>query len=201
MDIKLGGISKDILREALYQAGDGIRHILRIMEDAKKKIVINYENIPSLSTFIVPVNKIVDIIGQGGKTIKEIIERFAVNIDLVRESGEVKIMGESGSNVEMAKEYILELIKGDSRGYGEKPQKVDYSSYKVGEVFAGVVKKVTDFGSFISLPNGGDGLLHISKITKSRDEKIEQYMKEGDPIKCEILSINGTRIELGIVSQ
>lgn len=189
MDIKMGGISHNILKEALFQAKKAREHILDIMEEARSKIVLNTDILPSMEIFSVQPNRIVEIIGQGGKVIRDIIERFGVSIDLNRESGEVKISGNDKNNVAGAKDFIQNLIEG---------QKIDLSKYEVGFVFEGEVKKILDFGAFVSLPNGGDGLLHISKITKNRDESIKSYLCEGQKIRCQILGLSKGKIELDL---
>lgn len=189
MDIKMGGISHNILQEALFQAKKARKHILDIMEEARSKIVLNTDILPSMEIFSVQPNKIVEIIGQGGKVIRDIIERFGVSIDLNRESGEVKISGNDKNNVAGAKDFIQNLIEG---------QKIDLSKYEVGFIFEGEVKKILDFGAFVSLPNGGDGLLHISKITKNRDESIKSYLCEGQKIRCQILGLSKGKIELDL---
>lgn len=162
MDIKLGGIDQKILKEALYQAKEGRIHILNIMEEALKEIVVNEEVLPKLELFNVDPSKIVDIIGQAGKTIKEIIEKFGVSIDLDREKGEVKIAGNENEQIKAAKDYIINITssqKNNKKGFREK----DLSSFEIGEEFEGKVKKITNFGAFIELKNGIDGLLHNSK--------------------------------------
>lgn len=189
MDIKMGGISHNILQEALFQAKKAREHILGIMEEARSKIVLNTDILPSMEIFSVQPNKIVEIIGQGGKVIRDIIERFGVSIDLNRESGEVKISGNDKNNVAGAKDFIQNLVEG---------QKIDLSKYEVGFIFEGEVKKILDFGAFVSLPNGGDGLLHISKITKNRDESIKSYLCEGQKIRCQILGLSKGKIELDL---
>lgn len=189
MDIKMGGISHNILKEALFQAKKARGHILDIMEQARSKIILNIDILPSMEIFSVQPNKIVEIIGQGGKVIREIIERFGVSIDLNRESGEVKISGNDKNNVIATKDFIQNLIEG---------QKIDLSKYEVGFTFEGEVKKILDFGAFVSLPNGGDGLLHVSKITKSRDEGIKNYLSEGQKIRCQILGLSKGKIELDL---
>lgn len=189
MDIKMGGISHNILQEALFQAKKARKHILDIMEEARSKIVLNSDILPSMEIFSVQPNKIVEIIGQGGKVIRDIIERFGVSIDLNRESGEVKISGNDKNNVAGAKDFIQNLVEG---------QKIDLSKYEVGFIFEGEVKKILDFGAFVSLPNGGDGLLHISKITKNRDESIKSYLCEGQKIRCQILGLSKGKIELDL---
>ncbi len=162
MDIKLGGIDQKILKEALYQAKEGRIHILNIMEEALKEIVVNEEVLPKLELFNVDPSKIVDIIGQAGKTIKEIIEKFGVSIDLDREKGEVKIAGNENEQIKAAKDYIINITssqKNNKKGFKEK----DLSNFEIGEEFEGKVKKITNFGAFVELKNGIDGLLHNSK--------------------------------------
>lgn len=189
MDIKMGGISHQILKEALFQAKKAREHILGIMEEAQAKIVLNTDILPSLEVFSVQPSKIVEIIGQGGKVIRDIIDRFGVSIDLNRESGEVKISGSDKNNVKGAKDFIANLVEG---------QKIDMNKYEIGLVFEGEVKKILDFGAFVSLPSGGDGLLHISKITKNRDESARSYLSEGQKIKCMILGLSKGKIELDL---
>ncbi len=190
MDIKLGGISQEVLREALYQAKEGREHILGLMEEADSKIVINEDVLPKLELFNVDPSKIVDIIGQAGKTIKEIIERFGVSIDLDRDKGEVKIAGSEKGRVEAAKDYIIEITSKESlRGGGRgKRERRDVPPFSVGETFEGEVKKVAPFGAFISLRDGVDGLLHISKF--------KNPLVEGDHAKVRVAEVKNGKISL-----
>ena len=185
MDIKLGGLDFDILKEALYQAKRARIKILDKMEEASLEIVINENVLPKTETFSVPNGKIVDIIGQAGKTIKEIIEKFGVSIDLNREKSEVQINADSKESLLEAKQYILKIV-------GTQPQ------YKIGEVFEGVIKKVADFGVFVELPCGNaDGLLHISRIPKT-NESIYTRFHEGQRLKCQIYGTFKGKIELSL---
>lgn len=188
MDIKLGGISSEILKNALMQAKEARVHILGIMREALKGVEPNYEVLPKMVSFPVSVHKMVDIIGQGGKTIKGIIERFNVSIDLDREQGNVHIHANTKDELEGAKNYILELVR-----------EVDFGSYHSGMRFRGKVKKVLDFGAFVELPNGGDGLLHISKFTNDKSKKMSEILGEMGEIECEIVSVNGQKVELKAV--
>ena len=212
MDIKLGGISRDVLKEALYQAKEGRDHILKIMEEASLGIVINNAILPKLELFSVDPSKIVDIIGQAGKTIREIIERFEVSIDLDREKGEVKIAGENKSKVEAAKEHIIGIVNKpsfggrggsgggrdrDSRGSGHKEVK-EVPTFVQDEIVDGVVKRIVDFGAFIELPGGIDGLLHVSKIADHRVEKVSDYLVLEQKVRVKILKQTGNKIELGL---
>ncbi|WP_169778862.1 polyribonucleotide nucleotidyltransferase [Campylobacter curvus] len=199
MDIKLGGISLEVLKEALYQAKRGREHILNLMHQADSKIEVNEDVLPKLELFSVDPSKIVDIIGQAGKTIKEIIEKFEVSIDLDRENGEVKIAGGAKKNVDAAKDYIISITsKENSRGFGKKPHGHDRRdkdrqkpTFNIGDEFDGVVKSVVDFGAFIELKDGVDGLLHISKI--------KTPLNVGDRLKVCVSEQKGNKISLSLV--
>ena len=196
MDIKLGGISLEVLKEALYQAKRGREHILALMTQADKNIEINEDVLPKLELFSVDPSKIVDIIGQAGKTIKEIIEKFEVSIDLDREKGEVKIAGGAKKNVDAAKDYIISITsKENSRSFGKKPFKHDKErvkpTFNIGDEFVGSVKSVVDFGVFIELKDGVDGLLHISKI--------KSPLNVGDQVKVCVSEQKGNKISLSLV--
>ncbi|QKF92612.1 polyribonucleotide nucleotidyltransferase [Campylobacter sp. CCUG 57310] len=195
MDIKLGGISLDVLKEALYQAREGRLHILNLMEKANEEIAVNDEILPKLELFSVDPSKIVDIIGQAGKTIKEIIEKFEVSIDLDREKGEVKIAGAQKTKVDAAKDYIIQIVSkdGSKNGFGGKrrdgrDKDRAKPTFNIGDEFEGEVKKVVEFGAFVGLKGGVDGLLHISKISTP--------LKEGDRVKVKVSEQKGHKISL-----
>jgi len=190
MDIKLGGISLDILREALYEAKKGRSHIIDIMEEAKKDIKFNDGVLPTSDFFHIDPSFIGDIIGQAGKTIREIIEKFEVAIDIDKKDGKVKITGKNKSGIEGAKQHIHSIVN---------TPKVAKIKYEVGDKYEGIVKKIVDFGAFIELPDGTDGLLHISKISKQRVSKVSDILSEGDKITVEILEFKGNKISLGKV--
>lgn len=191
MDIKLGGISHDVLKEALLQAKEAREHILGIMQEANNNIVINEDILPKLELFSVDPSKIVDIIGQAGKTIKEIIEKFDVSIDLDREKGEVKVAGSQKGKVEAAKEYIIQITQKDLKARGGKKEVKNIDNFKVDEEFDGEVKKIATFGAFVSLRDGVDGLLHISKI--------KSPIKEGDRIRVKVSEIKAGKISLDLI--
>lgn len=191
MDIKLGGIDKETLEKALYQAKEARLHILGIMEEAEKDIVINEEILPKLELFNVDPSKIVDIIGQAGKTIKEIIEKFGVSIDLDREKGEVKIAGAGTEQVKAAKEYIISITSKESKFGRKKEFRKDYPPFEVGEQFLGRVKNIAPFGAFIELRDGVDGLLHSSKIQGS--------IKEGDELSVRVREVKNGKVSLDLV--
>ncbi len=193
MDIKLGGLKTEILKNALFQAKEARLHILGLMEEAKSKIILNTESLPSSQIFAIHPSKIVEVIGQAGKTIKEIIEKFEVVIDLNRDNGEVKVSGGNKERVNAAKEHIINLTNAKEN----KPN--IYELYQVGDIYIGKVKKVVEFGAFVELPHHYDGLLHISKITNNRNGRIGDYLKEGDEVRVEVLSLNKNKVELGLV--
>lgn len=195
MDIKLGGISLEVLKEALAQAKRGREHILNLMREADEKIKVNDEILPKLELFSVDPSKIVEIIGQAGKTIKEIIEKFDVAIDLDREKGEVKIAGGAKKNVDAAKDYIIQITSREGSKFGKKPFGGDRRdrvkpTFNVGDEFEGVVKSVVDFGVFIELKDGVDGLLHISKL--------KTPLNVGERVKVRVSEQKGNKISLSL---
>ncbi len=187
MDMKLGGIKLDILKEALYQAKEGRAHIIDIMDEAEKKIKLS-DDLPSSELFGIDPDRIAEVIGQAGKTIREIIERFEVAIDIDRKKGNVKVTGNNKENVKGARAHIESIL-------ANKPE--PKPEYHVGDKVKGTVKKIVDFGAFIELPGGVDGLLHISKISEHRVSSVADVLSVGDPIEVEILEFKGTKISLG----
>jgi len=187
MDIKLGGISLELLKTALYQAKAGRAHIIDIMLEAETKIELSDE-LPGSDLFQIDPDRIADVIGQAGKTIREIIEKFEVAIDIDKKVGQVKVTGKNREGVKGAREHIEQIV---SLPKMEKPE------YHVGDVVKGRVKKIVDFGAFIELPGGVDGLLHISKISDSHVRNVSDVLSEGDDITVEILEFKGNKISLG----
>jgi polyribonucleotide nucleotidyltransferase len=188
MDIKLGGISLEILKEALYQAKEGRTHIIDIMLNAEREIEFNDGVLPSTDFFHIDPSMVGDIIGQAGKTIREIIEKFEVAIDIDKKEGKVKVTGKSKSGIAGAREHIEGIVN---------TPKVAKIKYEVGDKHEGTVKKIVDFGAFIELPDGTDGLLHISKISDQRVERVSDVLSEGEKITVEILEFKGNKISLG----
>ncbi|UFS62109.1 polyribonucleotide nucleotidyltransferase [Sulfurimonas sp. HSL-3221] len=187
MDIKLGGISLELLKTALYQAKAGRAHIIDIMADAENKIELS-EELPGSDFFSIDPDRVADVIGQAGKTIREIIEKFEVAIDIDKKAGSVKVTGKNRDGVKGAREHIEQIVSVPKM---EKPE------YHVGDIVKGRVKKIVDFGAFIELPGGVDGLLHISKISDSHVRNVSDVLSEGDDIDVEILEFKGTKISLG----
>lgn len=186
MDIKLGGIDLNVLKEALQKASQGKDHILGLMEEAAKDIQPSTA-LPSTENFNIHPSKIVDIIGKAGATIREIIEKFEVSIDLERDSGGVKISGEDKDKVVAAKAHI--------EGIASTPVKKQME-YKVGQSYDGKVKRIVDFGLFVEMPDGFDALLHISKVAKERVNNLAERYKEGDSITVVVMEQKGKKVEL-----
>ena len=190
MDIKLGGVSLNVLKEALYQAKEGRAHIIDIMLEAESQVEFNDGVLPSTELFHIDPGFIGEIIGQAGKTIREMIEKFEVAIDIDKKEGKVKITGKNKDGVQGAKEHIQKIVN------APKKEKI---KYQVGEKYEGTVKKIVDFGAFVELPDGTDGLLHISKLSKDkRVDNVNDVLKEGDKVTVEILEFKGNKISLGL---
>ncbi len=183
MDTKMSGIKLEILYQALLQAKEAREHILKIMHEAKEKIVINFSHLPATEIFNVAPDKIVEIIGQGGRVIREIVEKFEVKIDLNKPSGEVKIMGNK-ERVLKTKEFILNYLHSLDQ---------ELEQYAIDEVLEAQVKRIVDFGAFLSLPKGGEGLLR-----KQNMDKCQVVLKEGDSIRCRVVSFNKGKIALDL---
>ncbi len=195
MDIKLGGIELSVLKEALLQAKEGRVHILDIMEEAAEEIVPS-EALPLMEQFLIDPKSVMAVIGKAGSVIKEIIEKFDVSIDLDRDTGNVKVSGENKQNVLDAKDHIKN-ISSNANKRTNKP--IDFTKvYNVEDVLKGKVERIADFGAFISLPKGGEGLLHISKISKQRVNKVSDVLKESQEVEVKVIGVKKDRIELSM---
>ncbi|GAA9132735.1 polyribonucleotide nucleotidyltransferase [Helicobacter pylori] len=183
MDTKMNGIQLEVLYQALLQAKKAREHILKIMHEAKEKIVINFSHLPATEIFNVAPDKIVEIIGQGGRVIREIVEKFEVKIDLNKPSGEVKIMGNK-ERVLKTKEFILNYLHSLDQ---------ELEQYAIDEVLEAQVKRIVDFGAFLSLPKGGEGLLRRQNM-----DRCQVVLKEGDSIRCRVISFNKGKIALDL---
>lgn len=189
MDIKLGGIHLDVLKEALYQAAEARAHIIDIMIGAEDDIELNEGTLPSTDLFHIDPSFIGDIIGQAGKTIRDIIERFDVTIDIDKKKGSVKLTGKNRDGLRGARDHIEGIVSGATP--------VEKVEYKVGDVVKGKVKKIVDFGAFIELPGGVDGLIHISKLSDGHISRVSDVISEGDELMVEIVEFKGNKIGLG----
>ncbi len=174
MDIKIKGLSTAIMRDALEKARDARLRILDLMEAAMPAPRPDISpHAPRIMTIHVPVDSIGTIIGPGGKMIREIVEKSGAKIDIM-DDGQVNIASTNGEAGEKARNMILRLI--------EAPE--------IGKVYTGVVKKITDFGAFVEILPGKEGLLHISEIERGRVKSVTDVLKVGDEVDVKLLAID-----------
>jgi len=190
MDIKLGGISLELLREALAKASKAKMHILNLMEESASSIVRS-KALPIVESFMVDSSQVGAIIGKGGSVIREIIEEYSVSIDLGRDNGEVKITGQDIDKVQGAKDHILKIV--------DTPTQTQMN-YEIGKTYKGKIKRLVDFGLFVEMPDGFDALLHISKISQERVTDLSSRYNEGDDIDVVVLEQAGKKVELATAS-
>jgi polyribonucleotide nucleotidyltransferase len=180
MDIKVMGITSKIMHEAMEQARRGRLYILDKMEGT---ITGGRENIsafaPRIYTLQIPVDKIRDLIGPGGKMIRSIIEETGVKID-VDDSGKVNVASNDGPSAQRAIQRINDLT----------------AVPEVGKTYLGKVVRLAEFGAFVEIIPGTDGLLHISEIAEHRVKEVKDELKEGDQVLVKVLGIEGNRIKL-----
>jgi polyribonucleotide nucleotidyltransferase len=180
MDIKVGGISIPMMREALAQAKKARLQILDTMDGTlseARTAISAYA--PRLFKLSIPTDKIRDLIGPGGKKIKSIIEATGVKID-VHEDGTVHIFATSGSGGDAALQMVREVT----------------ASAEVGKTYLGKVVRLAEFGAFVELFPGTDGLLHISEISEQRIRDVRDELKLGDQVLVKVLSIEGNKVRL-----
>jgi polyribonucleotide nucleotidyltransferase len=194
MDIKLGGVSLEFLEQALKDAKDAKLHILTLMEKAQESITIS-DALPKVIQFKVEPSKIFAIIGKAGSVIREITEKYSVSIDLDKDTGGVKVSGKDEKNINECVEHIKELSV-NAKAFVKK-EKPDFEKiYKVDDVLLGKVLRITDFGAFVELAKGAEGLLHISKISRRRVSNVNDVYNINDEVEVKILKVTKDRIEL-----
>src|SRR5437016_950333 len=180
MDIKVSGITSQIMREAMEQARRGRLFILDKMEET---ITGHREKIssfaPRIYTLHIPVDKIRDLIGPGGKMIRSIIDQTGVKID-VDDSGRVNVASNDESSAAKAIQIITDLT----------------AVPEIGKTYLGKVVRLAEFGAFVEIIPGTDGLLHISEIAEHRVKDVKDELKEGDQVLVKVLGIEGNRIKL-----
>lgn len=174
MDIKIDGITEEIMRIALDQANEGRVHILGIMNhsiNTPRTSMSAYA--PRILTIRVPTDKIRDVIGKGGATIRALTEETGTVID-INDEGEVRV---AASDLSACEEAIrrIELITAD---------------VKIGEIYEGTVVKLMDFGAFVAILPGKQGLVHISQIANERIEKVADKLSEGQAVRVKVLEID-----------
>lgn len=174
MDIKIGGVTRELMREALYQAREGRLEILKVMDGAisepRKEIS---DHAPRIITLKVKPEKIREIIGPGGKVIRGIIEETGVKMD-VEDDGTVII----ASSDEAASRRAVEMV-----------QKLT-AEVEIGKIYRGTVRRIMDFGAFVEILPGTDGLVHISELAPERVRRVTDILKEGDEVLVKVLDID-----------
>ena len=174
MDIKVEGITPEIMRVALTQAREGRLHILQEMAKVlSTPRTTMSEWAPSIITMRIDPEKIRDVIGKGGAVIRQITEETGTTID-IENDGTVKIASVQGAAGREAQRRI-ELITAD---------------VEVGRIYEGRVVKLMDFGAFVTILPGRDGLVHISQISEERVERVADKLKEGDQVRVKVLEVD-----------
>src|SRR3989440_5322535 len=188
MDIKIAGITEEIMRVALSQARDGRMHILGEMGKALVQHRAQLgEHAPRIETFKIPVDKIREVIGSGGKVIREIVEKTGAKID-IQDDGTVKVASANGDSIKAAINWIKSIA----------------SEPEVGHIYEGTVVKVVDFGAFVNFFGSKDGLVHISQLAPRRVQKVTDVVKEGDKVKVKLLGFDDrgkVRLSMKVVDQ
>ncbi|GHV42563.1 polyribonucleotide nucleotidyltransferase [Spirochaetia bacterium] len=174
MDIKIAGVSPEIMRKALDQAKRGRLHILSIMNQTISKPTTEIsEYAPKIVTMRIEIDKIGALIGPGGKNVKALCEQYSVTINTDND-GTVTIYGKNTKDAEEAKAAVLGIV----------------CDPEVGRVYNGVVKRIMDFGAFVEILPGKEGLVHISKLSRQRINTVTEVVKEGQEIPVKLLEVD-----------
>jgi polyribonucleotide nucleotidyltransferase len=188
MDIKIAGITEEIMRVALTQAKDGRLHILGEMAKAITSARAELgEHAPRIEVLTIPTDKIREVIGSGGKVIREIVEKTGAKVD-ISDDGTVKVASSSGESIKAAINWIKSIA----------------SDPEVGMIYDGTVVKVMDFGAFVNFFGSRDGLVHISQLAPRRVQKTTDVVKEGDKVKVKLLGFDErgkVRLSMKMVDQ
>jgi polyribonucleotide nucleotidyltransferase len=174
MDIKITSITEEIMRIALDQAKAGRLHILGEMAKALNtaRDGVN-ENAPRITSFSVPKDKIREIIGSGGKVIREICETTGAKVD-IEDDGTIKVAAVDQKAADAAIAWIKGIV----------------AEAEIGKVYVGKVVKVVDFGAFVNFLGSKDGLVHISEIKPQRIERVSDFLKVGDEVRVKVLGMD-----------
>jgi polyribonucleotide nucleotidyltransferase len=188
MDIKIAGITEEIMRVALEQAQAGRTHILAEMNKALTAPRAELgEHAPRIETMQIPVDKIREVIGSGGKVIREIVEKTGAKID-INDDGLIKIASADGKSIKAAYNWIRSIV----------------AEPEVNVIYEGTVVKVMEFGAFVNFFGSRDGLVHISELAKNRVGKVTDVVKEGDKVKVKFLGMDErgkVRLSMKVVNQ
>ena len=188
MDIKIAGITEEIMKQALKQAAEGRTHILGEMAKALGETRTELsEFAPRIETMQIDKAKIRDIIGTGGKVIREIVATTGAKVD-IDDEGLIKISSSDPSQIEAARKWISGIVE----------------EAEVGKVYDGKVVNMVDFGAFVNFMGGKDGLVHVSEIRNERTEKVTDVLSEGQAVKVKVLEIDPrgkVRLSMRVVDQ
>jgi polyribonucleotide nucleotidyltransferase len=188
MDIKIAGITKEIFEKALAQAKEGRAHILGEMSKALATTRTELSaHAPRIETFNVPKDKIRDVIGTGGKVIREIVASTGAKVD-IEDDGTIKISSSDPAQIEAAKNWIIGIV----------------AEAEVGQIYTGKVVNIVDFGAFVNFMGGKDGLVHVSEIMNERVSKVTDVLSEGQEVKVKVLEIDSrgkVRLSMRVVDQ
>jgi polyribonucleotide nucleotidyltransferase len=174
MDIKVPGITEAIMRQALAQAKEGRAHILGEMAKALTEVRTELSaHAPRIETMTVPKDKIRDIIGTGGKVIREIVATTGAKVD-IEDDGTVKIASTDADKIEAARNWIIGIV----------------AEPEVGKIYTGKVVGMPEFGAFVNFLGARDGLVHISEIRNERVAKVSDVLSEGQQVKVKVLGVD-----------
>lgn len=174
MDIKIEGVNEQIMRTALAQAREGRLHILGEMAKAITESRVEMSKFaPRITTLKIPVDKIREVIGSGGKVIKDLVAKSGAKID-INDDGVIQIATSDMAARDRALQMINDII----------------ATPEVGKIYKGKVKKIVEFGAFIGIMPSQDGLLHVSEIAHERVNRVEDFLKEGDEIEVKVLEVD-----------
>ena len=183
MDIKVKGISEEIMEVALEKAQTARTHILEKMDsvlDSPRKELS--PNAPQAVNMTIAKDKIREVIGKGGSVIKSITEKSGANVD-INDDGEIKIFGDSPESRQTAIDLINQIV----------------ADPEVGQIYTGTVVKIVEFGAFVSIDGGKEGLVHVSEIMEERVEKVSDYLVEGEEVDVKVIGIDDRgRVKLSI---
>jgi polyribonucleotide nucleotidyltransferase len=182
MDIKINGITEEIMKVALAQAKEGRAHILGEMAKAltSTRGDVN-KNAPRITTITIPKDKIREVIGTGGKVIREIVEKTGAKID-IEDDGTVRVAATSEEDAKAAIEWIHSIV----------------AEAEIGRIYPGKVVRIVDFGAFVNFLPGKDGLVHISEMADHRVAKVTDVVNEGDMVKVKVIEIERGKVRLSM---
>jgi len=183
MDIKVKGISEEIMEVALEKAQTARTHILEkmnsVLDSPRKELS---PNAPQAVSMTIAKDKIREVIGKGGSVIKSITEKSGSNVD-INDNGEIKIFGDSPESRQTAIDLINQIV----------------ADPEVGQIYTGTVVKIVEFGAFVSIDGGKEGLVHVSEIMEERVEKVSDYLVEGEEVDVKVIGIDDRgRVKLSI---